>query len=243
MRHYEVIFLVHPDQSEQVPAMVDRYRALLESNGGTIHRFEDWGRRQMAYMIEKVYKAHYVLMNIECDGNTLTELNSMFKFSDAVIRNLVVATEAEPWSAMTETLLMYAARSDHLENTIRPALAAGDWVVCDRFADSSRAYQGAGGGVAQDFIEQIDAAVVADDQPDLTLVFDLPVEVGLERAFGRGLFETRFESKGLAFHQRLREGFLRIVETNPDRCVRIDAVGDLDTVEERVWRAVQARVL
>lgn len=160
-----------------------------------------------------------------------------------VIRNLVVATEAEPWSAMTETLLMYAARSDHLENTIRPALAAGDWVVCDRFADSSRAYQGAGGGVAQDFIEQIDAAVVADDQPDLTLVFDLPVEVGLERAFGRGLFETRFESKGLAFHQRLREGFLKIVETSPDRCVRIDAVGDLDTVEERVWRAVQERLL
>ncbi|PZU61973.1 MAG: dTMP kinase [Brevundimonas sp.] len=160
-----------------------------------------------------------------------------------VIRNLVVATEAEPWSAMTETLLMYAARSDHLENTIRPALAAGDWVVCDRFADSSRAYQGAGGGVAPGFIEQVDAAVVGDDQPDLTLVFDLPVEVGLERAFGRGLFETRFESKGLAFHQRLREGFLKIVETNPARCVRIDAVGDLDTVEERVWRAVQERLL
>lgn len=160
-----------------------------------------------------------------------------------VIRNLVVATEAEPWSAMTETLLMYAARSDHLENTIRPALAAGDWVVCDRFADSSRAYQGAGGGVAPGFIEQIDAAVVGDDQPDLTLVFDLPVEVGLERAFGRGLFETRFESKGLAFHQRLREGFLKIVEANPARCVRIDAVGDLDTVEERVWRAVQERLL
>ena len=90
MRHYEVIFLVHPDQSEQVPAMIDRYRALLESNGGTIHRLEDWGRRQLAFMIEKVYKAHYVLMNIECDGNTLTELTSMFKFSDAVIRNLVI---------------------------------------------------------------------------------------------------------------------------------------------------------
>ena len=90
MRHYEVIFLVHPDQSEQVPAMIDRYRTLLESNGGTIHRLEDWGRRQLAFMIEKVYKAHYVLMNIECDSNTLTELNSMFKFSDAVIRNLVI---------------------------------------------------------------------------------------------------------------------------------------------------------
>ena len=90
MRHYEIIFLVHPDQSEQVPAMIDRYRALLESNGGTIHRLEDWGRRQLAFMIEKVYKAHYVLMNIECDGKTLTELSSMFKFSDAVIRNLVI---------------------------------------------------------------------------------------------------------------------------------------------------------
>ena len=90
MRHYEVIFLVHPDQSEQVPAMIDRYRTLLESNGGTIHRLEDWGRRQLAFMVAKVYKAHYVLMNIECDGKTLTELSSMFKFSDAVIRNLVI---------------------------------------------------------------------------------------------------------------------------------------------------------
>ena len=90
MRHYEVIFLVHPDQSEQVPAMIDRYRTLLESNGGTINRLEDWGRRQLAFMIEKVYKAHYVLMNIECDSKTLAELKSMFKFSDAVIRNLVI---------------------------------------------------------------------------------------------------------------------------------------------------------
>ena len=90
MRHYEIVFLVHPDQSEQVPAMIDRYRALLEGNGGTIHRLEDWGRRQLAFMIEKVYKAHYVLMNIECDGKTLTELSDMFKFSDAVIRNLVI---------------------------------------------------------------------------------------------------------------------------------------------------------
>ena len=160
-----------------------------------------------------------------------------------IIRNLVVASDAENWSAITETLLMYASRSDHLENTIRPALAAGDWVVCDRFADSSRAYQGAGGGVAQSFIEQIDAGVVGADQPDLTLVFDLPVEVGLERAFGRGLFETRFESKGVEFHQRLRDGFLRICEAHPQRCVRIDAVGTLEEVEARVWAAVVDRLL
>ena len=90
MRHYEVVFLVHPDQSEDVPAMLDRYRSLIEKNGGTIHRLEDWGRRQLAYKIDKIYKAHYVLMNIECDGDTLNELTSMFKFSDAVIRNLVI---------------------------------------------------------------------------------------------------------------------------------------------------------
>ena len=149
----------------------------------------------------------------------------------------------EPMHLETEAMLMFAARREHLAQVIEPALARGDWVVCDRFADSSRAYQGAGGGVAQSFIEQIDAGVVGHDQPDLTLVFDLPVEVGLERAFGRGLFETRFESKGLAFHQRLREGFLRIVEAHPERCVLIDAVGSLDEVEARVWRAVQDRLL
>ncbi len=158
------------------------------------------------------------------------------------IRNLVLNGEAERWSPRTETLMMFAARSDHLERTIRPALEAGAWVVCDRFADSSRAYQGAGGGVPLDFIEQLDAAIVGDDQPDLTLVFDLPVDVGLERAFGRGLFEVRFESKGLAFHQRLRDGFLRIAGTYPERCVIINADGDEETVEARVWAAVQDRM-
>lgn len=158
------------------------------------------------------------------------------------IRNLVLNGEAERWSPRTETLMMFAARSDHLERTIRPALEAGSWVVCDRFADSSRAYQGAGGGVPLDFIERLDLAIVGADQPDLTLVFDLPVEVGLERAFGRGLFEVRFESKGLAFHQRLRDGFLEIARAHPERCIVIDADGDEDAVEARVWAAVQARL-
>lgn len=158
------------------------------------------------------------------------------------IRNLVLNGEAERWSPRTETLMMFAARSDHLERTIRPALDAGAWVVCDRFADSSRAYQGAGGGVPLDFIEQLDAAIVGADQPDLTLVFDLPVELGLERAFGRGLFEVRFESKGLAFHQRLRAGFQRIARDHAERCVIIDAAGDEDAVEARVWAAVQDRL-
>ncbi|MCZ7596549.1 MAG: 30S ribosomal protein S6 [Gammaproteobacteria bacterium] len=90
MRHYEIVLLVHPDQSEQVGAMVDRYRAVVEENGGTVHRQEDWGRRQLAYPIEKIHKAHYLLFNIECDAAVLDQLKNMFKFSDAVIRNLVV---------------------------------------------------------------------------------------------------------------------------------------------------------
>lgn len=90
MRHYEIVFIVHPDQSEQVPAMVERYRSLVTGKGGQIHRLEDWGRRQLAYPIQKIHKAHYVLMNIECDGETLTELEHGFKFNDAVLRNLTV---------------------------------------------------------------------------------------------------------------------------------------------------------
>ncbi len=158
------------------------------------------------------------------------------------IRNLVLNGEVERWSPVTETLLMYAARSDHLERTIRPALDAGRWVVCDRFADSSRAYQGAGGGAPADFIETLDAVIVGATQPELTLIFDLPVEVGLERAFGRGLFETRFESKGVAFHERLRAKFLQIGRDHPERCVIIDAVGSEDVVAERVRAAVEARL-
>lgn len=155
------------------------------------------------------------------------------------IRNLVVAGDAERWSARTEALLMYAARSDHLERTIRPALEMGQWVVCDRFADSSRVYQGAGGGVSETLIEALDDAIVGSDQPDLTLVFDLPVEIGLERAFGRGLFETRFESKGMAFHQRLRDGFLDVAHRHPERCVVIDAAGETEEVASRLWDVVE----
>ena len=101
MRHYEVVFLVHPDQSEQVPAMLERYRSTIESSGGTIHRLEDWGRRQLAYPIQKLAKAHYVLMNIECGTEALNELESAFRFNDAVLRHLVISrdkaiTEASP---------------------------------------------------------------------------------------------------------------------------------------------------
>ena len=96
MRHYEIVFIVHPDQSEQVPAMIERYKAVLATAGGKVHRIEDWGRRQMAYMIDKLAKAHYVCMNIECDQKTLEELDHAFKFNDAVLRHLIIkATKAE----------------------------------------------------------------------------------------------------------------------------------------------------
>ena len=107
MRHYEVVFLVHPDQSEQVPAMVERYRSMIESDGGHIHRLEDWGRRQLSYPIAKVHKAHYVLMNIECGQKALDELASAFRFNDAVLRNLVsqrdeAVTEPSPMARSRE---------------------------------------------------------------------------------------------------------------------------------------------
>jgi small subunit ribosomal protein S6 len=93
MRHYEIVFLVHPDQSEQVPAMIERYRGLIAADGGAVHRLEDWGRRQLAFPIAKMHKAHYVLMNVECSGKALEELTGAFRFSDAVLRHLVVKME------------------------------------------------------------------------------------------------------------------------------------------------------
>lgn len=94
MRHYELVFIVHPDQSEQVPAMIERYRTLITSNGGAVHRLEDWGRRQLAYQIQKIHKAHYVLMNIECSLEVLAELEHGFKFNDAVLRHLLISKKA-----------------------------------------------------------------------------------------------------------------------------------------------------
>jgi len=108
MRHYEICFLVHPDQSEQVPAMIDRYRSLVEDSGGNIHRMEDWGRRQLAFPIVKLHKAHYVLMNIECSSETLTELESIFRFNDAILRHLTVRRDA----AIAEPSLMMKAKEE-----------------------------------------------------------------------------------------------------------------------------------
>ena len=126
MRHYEIVFIVHPDQSEQVPAMVERYKALVTARSGQIHRLEDWGRRQMAYPIQKVHKAHYVLMNIECDGETLTELEHAFKFNDAVLRHLIIKMKK---AVATASPMMKEEKSRSLSTSTeeaKPAAAANE---------------------------------------------------------------------------------------------------------------------
>ena len=123
MRHYEIVFIVHPDQSEQVPAMVERYRTLVTSKNGHIHRLEDWGRRQMAYPIQKIHKAHYVLMNIEADQETLDELEHAFKFNDAVLRHLIIKVKAAVIapSAMMKEEKSRSFNSDAAEATLATA--------------------------------------------------------------------------------------------------------------------------
>ena len=120
MRHYEIVFLVHPDQSEQVTAMIDRYKAMIETNGGNIHRIEDWGRRQLAYPINKIYKAHYALMNIECDEATRQELETAFRFNDAVIRSMIMKCD-EAETEMSPLAKAKAEEDAAPKRTPRPA--------------------------------------------------------------------------------------------------------------------------
>ncbi|MET0294211.1 MAG: dTMP kinase [Phenylobacterium sp.] len=158
------------------------------------------------------------------------------------IRDLLVNGEAERWSPLTETLLMYAARRDHVERVIAPALERGAWVVCDRFADSTRAYQGAGGGTDPALIAALETHVLGSLKPDLTLILDLPVAEGLRRAHHRAGGESRFESKGEAFHGKLREAFLAIARAEPQRCAVIDATAPVEAVTAAIWETVLSRL-
>ncbi len=127
MRHYEIVFIVHPDQSEQVPAMIERYRTMVTSKNGQIHRLEDWGRRQLAYPLQKIHKAHYVLMNIECDQGTLEELEHAFKFNDAVLRHLTIkrdAAETAPSPMMKEEKAKSLTGTTEGEGEAKPAVEA-----------------------------------------------------------------------------------------------------------------------
>lgn len=157
------------------------------------------------------------------------------------IRELLVNGSADRWSPVTETLLMYAARRDHVERVIRPALVEGKVVLCDRFADSTRAYQGAGGDAPASLIASLEEHVLGGTIPNLTLILDLPAEVGLRRAEVRG-GAARFESKGLHFHERLRAGYLEIARREPERCVVIDADAEIDAVTAAIAEAVAQRL-
>lgn len=159
-----------------------------------------------------------------------------------LIRKLLVEGPTDAWDGATEALLMFAARRDHLVRTVWPALARGQWVISDRFADSTRAYQGDGHGFDLAQIETLYRLAVGDFQPDLTLILDLPVEAGLARTHGRGGKENRYERLGTAFHQRVREGFQRIAAAEPARCVVVDADAPVEIVGARVRQAVAERL-
>lgn len=159
------------------------------------------------------------------------------------IRGLLVTGAVDRWDAHTEALLHTAARRDHLARTVWPALKRGAWVICDRFADSTLAYQGYGHGLPKDFITSLTRLAIGEFKPDLTLILDLPVEEGLKRAGGRGGAEDRYERMGEAFHERLRQGFLEIARQDADRCAVVNAAASLDDVHQSILRAVKSRLL
>lgn len=157
------------------------------------------------------------------------------------IRSLLVTGDGDRWTGMTEVLLHFAARADHLERVVRPALKAGTWVLCDRFVDSSMAYQGVAQALGKDVIGDLTDLVVGTTMPHLTLILDLPVADGLARAGARGEGEDRYEKMGQEFHETLRQAFLDIATDAPERCKVIDATQQIDAVHQAVWDATAAR--
>jgi dTMP kinase len=159
-----------------------------------------------------------------------------------MIRKLLVEGPAERWDGTTEALLHFAARREHLRSIVWPALRRGEWVVSDRFADSTLAYQGYGHGVDRRIFDELYKVAAGDFRPDLTLILDLPIETGLSRAAARRGAETRYESLPRDFHARVRTGFLEIADHDPKRCVVIDATGDIDTIAAAIAGAVSGRL-
>ncbi len=157
------------------------------------------------------------------------------------IRQLLVEGEPGTWQPESEALLNYAQRLEHVRRAIAPALAAGRWVLCDRFADSTMAYQGYGHRLGPEFVRKLHRLVLGNLQPDLTLMFDLPVEFGLKRALARAGAETRYERMDIAFHKRLRQGFRAIARAAPKRCALVDASGSENQVAARIAMLVGKR--
>jgi dTMP kinase len=170
-------------------------------------------------------------------------------FAEA-LRRVILDPNMPPHSSLSEALLFYAARADHLDNTVRPALNSGLWVICDRFIDSTRVYQGEAGGLPGDIIDTLNDMVVAPTFPDLTLMLDIPAELGLGRAHSRRVDKVNpdteadaYEKRDLAFHWKLRDAFRDIARAQPERCVIIDAAQEERAVFAAVWQAVQSRLM
>lgn len=199
----------------------------------TLEGIEGAGKSTLALALRDVLQARglSVVLTREPGGTPLAER----------LRDIVLTRGEEHLSAEAETLIMFASRAVHLDNLVRPALARGDWVICDRFTDATRAYQGGGRGVSAEFIEQLARTVHAGLEPDLTLLLDLPVEEGLRRAArrraDRGANTDRFESETVAFFERVRERYLQIVAAER-RCERLDALQSADTVRAQALAAL-----
>ena len=158
------------------------------------------------------------------------------------LRAAILAGDGAPADPLATALAFYAARADHLAQVVRPALSRGKWVVCDRFNDSTRVYQGAASGVPDDKLDVLDHLVVDETRPELTFVLDLPAQLGLERASARRSEASadRFEQQSLAFHERLRTGFKALTQTQPHRCVLIDAGREVDVISQEIWQRTLA---
>ena len=158
------------------------------------------------------------------------------------IRNLVVNGVGDRWDPLTELFLMMAARQDHVTRCVAPALAAGNWVISDRFHDSSRVYQGLAGGLGLALVDQFHAPILATAKPDLTILIDLDPQIGLQRRAGQAA-GTRFEAKGLAFHEKVRDGFLTLAQMEPSRFLVVDGAQELASVEAEILAGVEQRLL
>jgi dTMP kinase len=162
-----------------------------------------------------------------------------------IMRHVILSGAAKPFGPSAEAILFAAARDDHLNQTIRPALVRGAWVICDRFADSTRVYQGVLGEVDINLIKALERIIVGEDKPDLTIILDVPAEQGVERAAERRgeAAADRFEAEAIEYHTQLRTAFLTLAVREPDRCVVIDTTLPRPEVADRIWREVEARLI
>ncbi len=203
---------------------------------------EGAGKSTQARLLAERLTAHgiHVVLTREPGGSAFAEQ----------VRELILDPGTADHGALAEALLFCAARADHIERTIRPALEEGHWVICDRFSDSTRVYQGVAGGLPKGVIEALERLVVGDAVPDVTIVLDLPASEGLGRVQGRnghgtsaGAAADNYEGRPLSYHERLRDGFLMIATAEPERCVVVDALQTEEEVAEQVWGTIEMRLL